>query len=175
MPAKQSQCWITGRLTVERCQDASDRSLSFRFSGPCTARDLYESISPAAWRRVFKTSRKPSEFVVYSVDLTQVPYIDFACAAFFAGICREWKAQGARVTVMIADPRVFERIEARLRGCATVLLRLKSGIVWTETSARVFTGTPPIRDWDSVLSRSSSLNADNLAQPAYLIGSETSL
>jgi hypothetical protein len=55
MATTETQIWKSARLTIER-GDSETEGRVFRFSGPFTGRDMYNSLSPDAFRNIFESA-----------------------------------------------------------------------------------------------------------------------
>jgi hypothetical protein len=75
MPTAETQIWKSTRLTVERSGNGTD-GMIFRFCGPFTARDMYSSLSPDAFRNIFEAVPGAPQPASHIFDLTDVPYMD---------------------------------------------------------------------------------------------------
>ena len=56
MPTIEPEIWKSARLTIERDKSETHGTV-FRFSGPLTRRDMYNSLSPDAFRNIFESVR----------------------------------------------------------------------------------------------------------------------
>jgi hypothetical protein len=67
MPTFETQIWKSARLTIERGQSETLGTI-FRFYGPFTGRDMYNSLSPDAFRNIFDrrqtTSNRPNTSLI---------------------------------------------------------------------------------------------------------------
>ena len=65
-------------FTIERKEGKAPGTVIFRFSGPFTARDMFESLPPVALKNMLDFQSVPEEKppVLNILDLTDVPYMD---------------------------------------------------------------------------------------------------
>jgi STAS domain len=75
MPTFETQIWKSARLTIERGQSETQGTI-FRFYGPFTGRDMYNSLSPDAFRNIFESAPDHEQPLTHVFDLTEVPYMD---------------------------------------------------------------------------------------------------
>jgi ABC-type transporter Mla MlaB component len=103
MPTFETQIWKSARLTIERGQSETLGTI-FRFYGPFTGRDMYNSLS------------QPTEHLF---DLTEVPYMDSTGLGMLASHYVRCQSKGIRLSITGVNPRVHELF--RLTGMSTVL------------------------------------------------------
>src|SRR6266536_5573081 len=75
MPTIATQIWKGSRFAVERAESETHGTV-FRFSGPFTARDMYNSLSPDALRNILESIPGDGKPPAHILDLTEVPYMD---------------------------------------------------------------------------------------------------
>jgi hypothetical protein len=75
MASIETQIWKSARLTIERGESETHGTV-FRLSGPLTGRDMYNSLSPDAFRNIFESPADGAQAPAHVFDLTEVPYMD---------------------------------------------------------------------------------------------------
>ncbi len=106
-----AQVWKGTKFTVERRQGKATGTVIFRLSGPFTARDMYGSCSPLAFRNTFEAPPEEGQLVTHILDLTEVPYMDSAGLGFIVSHYVHCKNKGVRVMAAGANPRVLQLFE----------------------------------------------------------------
>jgi hypothetical protein len=84
MPTIEPQIWTSARLTIERGKSETHGTV-FRFSGPLTTRDMYNSLSPDAFRNIFESTADDEPPAAHTFDLRGVPYMDSTGLGMLAG------------------------------------------------------------------------------------------
>ena len=97
-------------FSFERKEGKSPGTVIFRFSGPFTARDMFESLPPVALQNLLDFQSVPDEKqpALNILDLTDVPYVD---SSGLGMIVRHYvRCQGKDIPFFIvgASPRVLE-------------------------------------------------------------------
>ncbi len=87
----ETQIWKSARLTIERAENET-HGMVFRFFGPFTGRDMYNSLSPNEFRNVFEAVPGEEQPSTHLFDLTEVPYMDSTGLGMLASLM-----SGARV------------------------------------------------------------------------------
>jgi anti-anti-sigma factor len=118
MPTIEPQIWKSARLTIERDTSETPNTV-FRFSGPLTARDMYSSLSPDAFRNIFEPAPDDELPSAHIFDLTGVPYMDSTGLGMLASHYTRCQSKGIRLSITGVDPRVEELF--RLTGLQKVL------------------------------------------------------
>ena len=118
MPTIKSEIWKSSRFTIERAHSES-RGTVFHFSGPFTARDMYTSMSPDAFRNIFESAPGDAQPDAYIFDLTDVPYMDSMALGMLVSHYVRCQNKGIRLSITGAGPRVLELF--RLTRTDTVL------------------------------------------------------
>ena len=103
-----AQIWKCTRLSIERVEDEESRTVTFSVSGPLTARDMYCSLSPAAFQKLFESPLGSGETQVHHLDLGQVPYMDSSGLAMLVSHYVRCRNKGIQVVVSGVSPRVLE-------------------------------------------------------------------
>jgi hypothetical protein len=75
MASMETQIWKSARLTIERGESETLGTV-FRLAGPFTGRDMYNSLSPDAFRNIFEPAQVDAQDSAHVFDLTEVPYMD---------------------------------------------------------------------------------------------------
>jgi anti-anti-sigma factor len=118
MPTFETQIWKSARLTIERGKSETQGTI-FRFYGPFTGRDMYNSLSPDAFRNIFESAPDHEQPAAHLFDLTEVPYMDSTGLGMLASHYVRCQSKGIRLSITGVNPRVQELF--RLTGMSTVL------------------------------------------------------
>jgi len=108
MPTIETQIWKSSRLTIERAEDETQGMVVFRLSGPFTARDMYNSLSPDAFRNIFESVTGDAQPAAHIFDLTEVPYMDSIGLGMLVSHYVRCQSKGIRLSITGASPRVQE-------------------------------------------------------------------
>jgi anti-anti-sigma factor len=103
-----AQIWNGSNFTIERLVGEEPGMISFRLTGPFTARDMYGSMSPDAFHSIFDSPLNSDEPRTHCIDLTQVPYMDSQGRGLLVRLYVRCRAKGIRLTVTGLSPRVLE-------------------------------------------------------------------
>lgn len=103
-----AQIWQSSSFTIERLEDEESGAVCFHLSGPFTARDMYGSISPDAFHKIFESPLGGGEPQIHRIDLTEVPYMDSSGLGMLVTHYVRCRGKGIRVTVDGISPRVLE-------------------------------------------------------------------
>jgi anti-anti-sigma factor len=117
MASMETQIWKSARLTIERGESETDGTV-FRLSGPFTGRDMYNSLSPDAFRNIFE-SPDGAQATAHVFDLTEVPYMDSTGLGMLVSHYVRCQSKGVRLSITGVNARVQELF--RLTGMTTVL------------------------------------------------------
>ena len=107
MPAIEAQIWKSSKFTIERAESETHGTV-FRFSGPFTARDMYNSLSPDAFRNIFESAPGDEQPPAHVLDLTEVPYMDSMGLGMLASHYVRCQSKGIRLSITGVSPRVQE-------------------------------------------------------------------
>jgi anti-anti-sigma factor len=107
MPTIETQIWRSARLTIERIESDSDGTV-FRLSGPFTARDIYHSLSPDAYRNIFEPPQGDLDAPKQVFDLTAVPYMDSLALGMLVSHSVRCRCKGIVLRITGVGPRVQE-------------------------------------------------------------------
>jgi anti-anti-sigma factor len=118
MPAIPTQIWKSARLTIARGESETHGTV-FRLSGPLTTRDMYNSLSPDAFRNIFESAPGEEQPPAHIFDLTEVPYMDSTGLGMLASHYVRCQGKGIRLSITGVSPRVQELF--RLTGMEKVL------------------------------------------------------
>jgi anti-anti-sigma factor len=118
MATTETQIWKSARLTIER-GDCETEGRVFRFSGPFTGRDMYNSLSPDAFRNIFESAPDGEQPAAHVFDLREVPYMDSTGLGMLVSHYVRCQSKGIRLSIVGVNPRVQELF--RLTGMVTVL------------------------------------------------------
>ena len=106
-----AQVWKSTKFTIERNQGNAPGTVIFRLTGPFTARDMYGSLSPAAFRNTFESEGDNDGHGLHILDLTEVPYIDSAGLGLIVSHYVRCQGRGVRLVVAGAGQRVVQLFE----------------------------------------------------------------
>lgn len=106
---QNAQMWQGSKFSVERVAGDTPGEVIFRFTGPFTARDMYGSISPAAFRAILDSSDGSESATAHVLDLTCVPYIDSAGLGMIVDHFSKCQKAGIRMTAVGAGKHVIEQ------------------------------------------------------------------
>jgi anti-anti-sigma factor len=106
-----AQVWKSTKFTIERNQGNAPGTVIFRLTGPFTARDMYGSLSPTAFRNTFESEEGNDGHGLHILDLTEVPYIDSAGLGLIVSHYVRCQGRGVRLVVAGASPRVVQLFE----------------------------------------------------------------
>ena len=105
-----AQIWKCTSLSIERLDDEESGIVTFSVTGPLTARDMYCSLSPDAFRRLFESPVGSHEPRVHHLDLSQVPYMDSSGLNMLLSHSLRCQERGVRVMVRGANSRILEQL-----------------------------------------------------------------
>ena len=103
-----AQIWKCTRLSIERVEDEESRTVTFSVSGPLTARDMYCSLSPDAFQKLFDSPLGFRGPQIHYLDLSQVPYMDASGINMLETHSHQCRTKGIRVIVSGANSRIRE-------------------------------------------------------------------
>jgi anti-anti-sigma factor len=112
------EVWKSARLTIER-GDSETRGTIFRFSGPFTGRDMYNSLSPDAFQNIFESASGTEPPPAHVFDRAEVPYMDSTGLGMLATHYVRCQSKGIQLSITGVSPRVQELF--RITGMAKVL------------------------------------------------------
>jgi anti-anti-sigma factor len=118
MASIETQIWKSARLTIERGESETHGTV-FRLSGPFTGRDMYNSLSPDAFRNIFESAPDGAQAPAHVFDLTEVPYMDSTGLGMLVSHYVRCQSKGIRLSITGVNARVQELF--RLTGMTTVL------------------------------------------------------
>ena len=118
MASMETQIWKSARLTIERGESETLGTV-FRLTGPFTGRDMYNSLSPDAFRNIFEPAAGDAQPPAHVFDLTEVPYMDSTGLGMLVSHYVRCQSKGIRLSITGANPRIRELF--RLTGMTTVL------------------------------------------------------
>jgi anti-anti-sigma factor len=116
--ASETQIWNSARLTIERSESETHGTV-FRLSGPFTGRDMYNSLSPDAFRNIFEPAPGGAEAPAHVFDLAEVPYMDSTGLGMLVSHYVRCQSKGIRLSITGVNARIRELF--RLTGMTTVL------------------------------------------------------
>jgi anti-anti-sigma factor len=105
MATTGSQTWKSARLTIERSENETHGTV-FRLSGPFTARDIYSSLSPDAFRNIFEPAPGAEQPSAHIFDLTGVPFMDSTGLGMLTRHYVRCQSKGIQLTITGVSPRV---------------------------------------------------------------------
>jgi anti-anti-sigma factor len=118
MAASETEIWKSARLTIERGETEANGTV-FRITGPFTGRDMYNSLSPDAFRNIFESPRDSVQASRHVFDLTEVPYMDSTGLGMLVSHYVRCQSKGVHLGIRGANARVQELF--RLTGMTGVL------------------------------------------------------
>lgn len=95
------------RFTVERAESKTHGTI-FRFSGPFTTRDMFQSLSPNAFTNILESVPGDEQPPAHTLDLTEVPYMDSRGLGMLASHYVRCQSKGIRLSITGVSPRVLE-------------------------------------------------------------------
>jgi anti-anti-sigma factor len=107
MPIVKTKIWTSARLTIERTDSDTDGTV-FRLSGPFTARDMYHSLSPEAFRNIFEPATEHNLQTKQVFDLSAVPYMDSLGLGMLVSHAVRCRCKGIDLRISGSSPRVQE-------------------------------------------------------------------
>jgi anti-anti-sigma factor len=110
MGTVQGQVWRGSNFTIGQTPSGAPGTMIFRFSGPFTARDMYNSLTPADLKNLFEPWAK-EQVEVHIFDLTEVPYMDSMGLGFIVTHFVRCKDRGVRLVLAGATPRVLQLLQ----------------------------------------------------------------
>ncbi len=114
----ETQIWKSARLTIER-GESETLGMVFRLTGPFTGRDMYNSLSPDAFRNIFEPAQGDAQAAAHVFDLKEVPYMDSTGLGMLVSHYVRCQSKGIRLSITGVNPRIRELF--RLTGMTTVL------------------------------------------------------
>ena len=102
-----TQVWKGSRFTVERAESETHATV-FRFSGPFTVRDMYNSLSPDGFRNILESAPGDGQPPAQILDLTEVPYMDSMGLGMLTSHYVRCQSKGIRLSITGLSPRVQE-------------------------------------------------------------------
>ncbi len=118
MPRIETQICTSARLPIERGESETHGTV-FRFTGPFTGRDMYNSLSPDAFRNIFEGAPGDERPQAHLFDLTEVPYMDSTGLGMLVTHFVRCQSKGIRLSITGVSPRIRELF--RLTGMENVL------------------------------------------------------
>jgi anti-anti-sigma factor len=102
-----AQIWKSSRFTIERVTTGTQGTV-LRFCGPFTARDMYSTLSPDAFRDILEPLPGDEQTAVYIIDLTEVPYMDSHGLGILVRHYVRCQSRGIRMSITGVSLRVQE-------------------------------------------------------------------
>ena len=103
----ETQVWTSARLTIEHSEGATE-GIVFRFFGPLTGRDMYNSLSPGAFRNIFEPAAGEAQPPAQIFDLIEVPYMDSTGLSMLVSHYVRCQSRGIPLSITGAGPRMQE-------------------------------------------------------------------
>jgi len=105
----QAQVTKRSSFSFERKEGKAPGTVIFRFCGPFTARDMFESLPPVALQNLLDFQSIPGEQLVLNIqDLIDVPYVDSSGLGMIVRHYVRCQGKGVRFVAAGASPRVLE-------------------------------------------------------------------
>lgn len=102
----QAQIWKGSNFTIEQVPAIAAQTAVFRFSGPFTARDMFQTLTPAELRRLLEPG-EGSGHTVQILDLTAVPYMDSTGLGMIVTHYVRCQAKGVKLVLAGVGPKVL--------------------------------------------------------------------
>jgi anti-anti-sigma factor len=102
-----TQIWKSARLTIE-CSETETEGTVFRLHGPLTSQDIYHSLSPETFRKIFEAAPGAGMPAKHCFDLSQVPYIDSQGLGMITSHYAHCKSNGIQLSITGLSQRVRE-------------------------------------------------------------------
>ena len=98
------------QFSFVRKEGKAPGTVIFRFHGPFTARDMFESLPPVALQNLLDFQSIPGEQppALNILDLTDVPYVDSSGLGMIVRHYVRCQGKGVRFVAAGASPRVLE-------------------------------------------------------------------
>lgn len=112
-----AQIWKCTKLSIDRLDDEESGAVTFSVSGPLTARDMYCSLSPDGFQKLFEPPLGSREPQIHHLDLSQVPYMDSSGIEMLTSHYLRCQSKGVQVIVSGANSRILALVRiANLEG-----------------------------------------------------------
>ncbi len=111
MSSVQAEVWKGSTFTIERQDNPAAEAVTFRFSGPFTARDMYSALTPVALRNMFESDPPRATPKVNILDLTDVPYMDSCGLGLIIGHFVRCQNKGIHLIAAGVTPRVLQLLK----------------------------------------------------------------
>jgi anti-anti-sigma factor len=110
MPIFSAQIWKGSNFSIDRMKGKSPRTVIFRLTGPFTARDMYNTLTPANMKDMFEHEVAPGEPPpnLNIFDLSGVPYMDSMGLGVLVTQYVRCQGKGVRMVATGLTPRVLE-------------------------------------------------------------------
>ena len=108
----ESQIWKGSAFSIERKEAKTPGTVVLHFTGPFTARDMYNLLPPAALESLFSPQLTQGQQVtLLVVDLSGVPYMDSMGLGMIVTQFVHCKGRGVHLVVAALTPRVHQLFE----------------------------------------------------------------
>jgi anti-anti-sigma factor len=107
MESTPAQIWKGSNFSIERVPATEPQVAVFRFSGPFTARDMFQTLTPAEMRQLLEPA-SGNQHSVQVLDLTAVPYMDSAGLGMIATHYVRCQGKGVKLVLAGVGPKVLE-------------------------------------------------------------------
>ena len=110
MPISPAQIWKGSNFSIDRMEGKTPRTVIFRLTGPFTARDMYNTLTPANMKDMFEHQPWPGEAPpsLNIFDLSGVPYMDSMGLGMMVTQYVRCQGKGIRMIATGVTPRVLE-------------------------------------------------------------------
>jgi anti-anti-sigma factor len=109
----QPQIWRGLAFSVEREESKKPGTVIVRFSGPFTARDMFNILTPDALEKMFEVEANPAgdSVSLLVIDLANVPYMDSMGLGVIVTQYVRSKNKGVHLVAAGMTPRVMQLLE----------------------------------------------------------------
>ena len=110
MPISPAQIWKGSNFSIDRMEGKNPRTVIFRLTGPFTARDMYNTLTPAHMKDMFEHEVEPGETPpsLNIFDLSGVPYMDSMGLGVLVTQYVRCQGKGVRMVATGLTARVLE-------------------------------------------------------------------
>jgi anti-sigma B factor antagonist len=111
LSSSEAQVWKSHNFSIACHAGVEPGIVIFRLDGPLTARDMYSSLSPNDFRRMFETLPANKDHSEQIFDISGVPYMDSTGLGVLVGLFVSSRNKGVRMSITGCTPRVVELLK----------------------------------------------------------------